>query len=1586
MAENVKGLAMRYKHDGVVYELDSGKLVHTKGEQSIDGKKVFKTVPQVEGAPVEDNDVTNKKYVQDALDAFAAPKVASFTITAKNSANAAQGAAPVEINKLKIFLADGRRLDPVFMEEGDLKGSTEAKLLVLTLNKQDQSDLTPTKVAKTEIESYALKDGEFLGKLYPCKFFGQHQDMYSNSGYQDPWNQYWTTADRFWNENSTTSGQVRIDIFDIDQMVQKLTFTSTSSGREAVFTATANDGAKEENGDVQKKENHVFDIVFPKMGEMLSKPGPVLLSTNQVVKDVKTFATPPKSANAPVANDDVANKAYVDNLNNELKGYVDGLIQKPGFDIELQIGVTALASWNAFSQLNILLNNGKRLEAKYVEEGIKAGSDPAKVVLVMTDNPDAEIPEPELKQASFFDTYELGSNEYACEFYNANAMGVGNIHSDPRYANPWRAYLVEGISSGQKSYYLKLVIKQLQDAVSTVQFYCGDKHNGYGYPPKNFLFKASCNGVTTDEQVSKDNPSTKELIKFDIPADALPIWDNYVDLVSEQTISGVKTFAAVPKITAEPTDDTDAVNKKYIEKHFVSRPKYDFKIDITCEGNSYYVSYSELKINLTDGKIIEPLYLEKREVRPDNNIYRFVYKISDASAVTVKQTPRKSSSEMDAYQLQDGEYIGHLYYVGHFNSGCSMNPYDNQTDPWYGYLFNGGSGRLTMCQIILSGLPTDVTGIAFKSGDKHNSFGYKSTKYGAKFTYGKKSQEHELTNAQATHEFLVDSSALAPEAGNSGFVELAGDQSINGVKTFNAAPKSLAEAVDGNDLITKDFATKNFFARENSARDFDILVKMKNDGTWVGFTQFKVLLSNGTRLDIKYLESGSATTATQPLVAVFKTVTDSAAAITAPERKAKTFFDTYSLEDGEYKGTVSFYKVVGKFNPASADINPWNVYVGNGNANTYDGIYGLHIEQLDKGLKGVNFKFGDAVSTSSNYTCQQCGIVFTTNLGSLEVEYKGDMTDATEATIELPSNSAILGGFVTIENDQGIIGVKTFTKAPKCLASAVEDNDLVNKSYVDASFSPYAPQDWSVQISFGYTSGSFAVPDYTAFSHLKPLLVGGGRLEIKAVSSSISYIATDPINVIWKINPDADASFTEPQSMTDTNIKSYVLQKGEFRGTIIFAKHYGEATPHSSLYKPWQCYAAKANRSDQIIFGFTVEGLTVGLKAITFLMGDCRPENNNGGEGATNNFWAYHTYMKAISNNVEQVLDFRRDYGYAITQTTKQTLELDPHKSLPYISFNQAQKELVTIGTEQTVKAVKTFDKFPKVTSVYGNLVSTKEELVHRDYIDNNVPPALRTNTITLRARQPSAITRGQSFDVTNIKLVLKNGQCITPFIVDSAGMRDPTSPCPVIWKLVSYSDAVVAPTYKTADEINATKLSAGMYKGSYYPMNRLWSSTGSYANFTFDKFGGVASDGAGNGCDIFKVDIYGLDIPVDRIEFSRHYSSGQIGSLALLIAVDGSSDTICAYTPKEMLDGGVIKESDYVISVKANKYWKLPLGAGYTTLSSDQTIDGFKSFAKSVSCEVAPTEDAHLANKKYVDDELAKLVARIAALEAANP
>ena len=55
-------------------------------------------------------------------------------------------------------------------------------------------------------------------------------------------------------------------------------------------------------------------------------------------------------------------------------------------------------------------------------------------------------------------------------------------------------------------------------------------------------------------------------------------------------------------------------------------------------------------------------------------------------------------------------------------------------------------------------------------------------------------------------------------------------------------------------------------------------------------------------------------------------------------------------------------------------------------------------------------------------------------------------------------------------------------------------------------------------------------------------------------------------------------------------------------------------------------------------------------------------------------------------------------------------------------------------------------------------------------------------------------------------------------------------------------------------------------------------------------------------------------------------------------------------------------------------------------TISNNQDIAGNKTFIKPITCTEPPVENGHLVNKKYVDDELAKLVARIAALEAAKP
>ena len=471
----------------------------------------------------------------------------------------------------------------------------------------------------------------------------------------------------------------------------------------------------------------------------------VKVTGKQKISGIKVFEQQPEVTVEPSKDNHLVTKGYFDKF---MASYM-GTAKKRDISLSVlsQADQSNHDSYNGvyrvtFSNFKAYISDGRHLDPLYIErmDDLFSASLTRKRVVLTLNLQDQPKPQPTSKTKEEMDAYQLQDGEFFATIISGYEFkNIDNYYFRPTsltkhlwvdlcYFDSYTSYTDEPLVA------FKLVIHDSDLTISKCSLDTGTSARLSKYY-----------GVELSDDIAQSilreyKSPTEGNLEFNFGG-----LTKFVTVDGDQTVNGVKTFAAVPKITAEPTEDTDAVNKKYIEAHFVSRPpKYDFKIEITCEGNSSYVAYSELKINLTGGKVIEPLYLEKREALPDNNLYRFVYKISDASAVTVKQTPRKTSSEMDAYQLQDGEYIGHLYYAGHFNGECSMNAYDNQTDPWYGYLFTGGSGKLTMSQIILSGLPTDVTGIAFKSGDKHNSFGYKSTKYGAKFTYGAKAQSMSL--------------------------------------------------------------------------------------------------------------------------------------------------------------------------------------------------------------------------------------------------------------------------------------------------------------------------------------------------------------------------------------------------------------------------------------------------------------------------------------------------------------------------------------------------------------------------------------------------------------------------------------------------------------------------------------------------------------------------------------------------------------------------------------------------------------------------------------------------------------------------
>ena len=518
---------------------------------------------------------------------------------------------------------------------------------------------------------------------------------------------------------------------------------------------------------------------------------------------------------------------------------------------------------------------------------------------------------------------------------------------------------------------------------------------------------------------------------------------NFVTTDKEQLITGKKTFSKVPQVTAKPAAPNDVATVGYVSGQLNAKAPYDVTLDFKVEDDTDggWVVYSNMEINLDNGKKLKCIHIDNTQPTSANAPVKAVFKAIPATEVINAAPTEQAPTFFDTYQLQDEEYLGTLTYGHILNS--QLQDYASYKGPFHTNQYGTTCtiAEATQLRISISELPAAVSKVSLKFDSSYLPKTFKASLSGV----GMDVTSNVLTNPSGNTplELLFDVVKLT------GLVTLDTAQTITGLKTFDKLPQSSVEPKADADLITKGYADGHYLPVDTKPHKYDILVKMKHDGTsWVGFSDFSVRLRDGTRLDIKHIENQSATTATKPVKAVFKTVKDLKASIEAPTQQPATFFDSYKLEAGEFTGTVSFFKVVGKFGPASRDINPWYVYVGSGNANNYDGIYAVSIDNLDKPLLGVNFKFGDA-HNSESYTCLQCGVVFTVDGSALEVAYDGDMSNSVEATIEYPINAQSMIGFVTVDTQQELTALKTFKVLPQSEAVPADDKDLVNKKYVD---------------------------------------------------------------------------------------------------------------------------------------------------------------------------------------------------------------------------------------------------------------------------------------------------------------------------------------------------------------------------------------------------------------------------------------------------------------------------------------------------------------------------------------------------------
>lgn len=539
-------------------------------------------------------------------------------------------------------------------------------------------------------------------------------------------------------------------------------------------------------------------------------------------------------------------------------------------------------------------------------------------------------------------------------------------------------------------------------------------------------------------------------------------------------------------------------------------------------------------------------------------------------------------------------------------------------------------------------------------------------------------------------------------------VTLDTEQTITGLKTFDKLPQSSVEPKADAELITKKFADGHYLPVDTKPHKYDILVKMKHDGTsWVGFSDFSVRLRDGTRLDIKHIENQNATTATQPVKAVFKTVKDLTARIEVPTQQPATFFDSYHLEAGEFTGTVSFYKATGQFGPASYDINPWYVYVGSGNGNNYDGIYAVSIDNLDKPLLGVNFKFGDA-HTSYIYTCTQCGVVFTVDGSALEVAYDGDMSNSVEATIEYPINAQSMLGVVKVDNAQEITGAKTFTQNIKVTAKPKEATDVATVGYVSGLLNAKAPYDVTLDFKVeDDTDGGWVV-----YSNMEINLDNGKKLKCIHIDNTQPTSASAPVKAVFKAIPATKAINAAPAEQAPTFFDTYQLQDEEYLGTLTYGHILNPQLQDYTSYKgPFHTnqYGTTCTIKEATQLRISISELPAAVSKVSLQFSSS---------------FLPKTFKASLS-------------GVGIDVTSN--VLTDPSGNTPLELLFDVVKltGLVTLDTAQTITGAKTFDKLPK-----SSVEPTDDtELVNKKYVDSKAGSA-GANVVTTDTEQTIAVKK----------------------------------------------------------------------------------------------------------------------------------------------------------------------------------------------------------------------------------------------------
>lgn len=771
-------------------------------------------------------------------------------------------------------------------------------------------------------------------------------------------------------------------------------------------------------------------------------------------------------------------------------------------------------------------------------------------------------------------------------------------------------------------------------------------------------------------------------------------------------------------------------------------------------------------------------------------------------------------------------------------------------------------------------------------------------------------------------------------------VTLDTEQTITGLKTFDKLPQSSVEPKADADLITKGYADGHYLPVDTKPHKYDILVKMKHDGTsWVGFSDFSVRLRDGTRLDVKHIENQSATTATKPVKAVFKTVKDLKASIESPTQQPATFFDSYKLEAGEFTGTVSFYKVVGKFSPASRDINPWYVYVGSGNANNYDGIYAVSIDNLDKPLLGVNFKFGDA-HNSSSYTCLQCGVVFTVDGSALEVAYDGDMSNAFETTIEYPINAQSMIGVVKVDNAQEITGAKTFTQNVTVTAKPKESTDVATVGYVSGLLNAKAPYEVTLDFKVeANTDGGWVV-----YSNMEINLDNGKKLKCIHLDNTSPTSANAPVKAVFKAIPATEVINAAPTAQAPTFFDTYQLQDEEYLGTLTYGHILNpELDDYTSYTGPFHSnqYGTTCTIAEATQLRISISELPAAVSKVSLKFdGSYLPK----------------TFKASLS-------------GVGMDVTSNVLTNPSGNTPLELLFDVVKLTGLVTLDTAQTITGVKTFEVLPKSEATPKD----DADLITKAYLDERCP--IPKSELTLKGSLMQYSYHPDRWIVyQDLRFALATGQHLVPLYIEDTTVDQIKGPIKVVYKFSDAEYVKNAVEKKTKDFLDNYQLKDNELLGQIYHASLLAEDAGPhYVNDyvkPFDEIYVGVNAHDFNLRPLIKFSFEKLNTPLAQVKLS---CSGSYAPKQFQLEWEHENkkfvSKLYTFGQDEFLGTAPLE----VQIVSAGTGGAAP--ANMVTTDTAQNITEVKTFDKLPKSSVEPTDDTELVNKKYVDDASKKVV-----------